>query len=78
MGHMTQYDEAAALAAFLSERIQEEGWSIREAARRLGYTRSTLERRLDRADFKLSEFSWIASKFDMTREELTKRLEVAA
>lgn len=78
MGHMPHTDEAAALAAFLSEYIEEEGLSKREAAKRLGYTKSTLDRRLERADFRLSELSRVAKRLGMTREQLAKRLEVAA
>lgn len=78
MVHMAHTDEATALAAYLAAHIEQQGWSERDAAKNLGFTRSTLRRRLNKADFKLWELRLIAQRLDLTPAELAKRLEVAA
>lgn len=76
MGRMSHTpDEAAALAAYLAKYIEDNRWSEREAAARLGFKRSTLQRRLARADFKMRELPCIAANLGITKAELTERLE---
>lgn len=70
---MVHTTEGELIASYLTSHIEGQRWSEREAATRLGLTRSTLRRRLSHGDFRVNELAVIATRLDTTSAELVAK-----